>query len=397
MYKNTGKTHEKPILWGAPASFYTGKTRSYLIKKGIAYQEFFPPHPRYHEEILPLIGYFVVPIVELPDGTLIQDSTDTIVHFEQQHPEPALIPSTPFHKAVAWLLGFFGSESFLPTGLHYRWSYLEEQRAYLEATFAEILSPHRDLERQRADVAATFAAVTAASPSWGVTTATIPTIEASLEDCLDILEVHFLHHPYLLGGRPSLADFGLMAPFYAHLSRDPHPSAVMKARAPHVFRWTERMNLAGFVDGGFPEVAPDYFPDDHIPDTLVAFLRYLFADYGPSLAGLLASYNAWVDAHSDLPAGTIIQNNADVGGSFKFEAHPSLGHYEYEVRGVPFQCIEFIDAVYHFQRALDVIESLEPDARSRFDALVEQAGGSDLMGMRPTRRLTREYYRLVLA
>ena len=215
MYKNTGKTHEKPILWSAPASFYSGKTRSYFIKKGIAYDEFFPPHPRYQQEILPLIGYFVVPVVELPDGTLIQDSTDTIVHFEQRLAEPTLIPTTPLHKAVAWLLGFFGSESFLPTGLHYRWSYLDEQRAYLEATFGEILSPSRDPERQRAAVAPTLAAITDASASWGVTAATIPTIEACLEDCLDILDVHFAYHPYLLGGRPSLADFGLMAPLYA--------------------------------------------------------------------------------------------------------------------------------------------------------------------------------------
>ena len=318
------------------------------------------------------------------------------MHFEQQLAEPTLIPTTPLHKAVAWLLGFFGSESFLPTGLHYRWSYLEEQRSYLEAAFGEILSSHRDPERQRADLAPTFNAVTNASPSWGATPETIPTIEACLEACLDVLDRHFAHHPYLLGGRPSLADFGLMAPMFAHLARDPYPSAIMKARAPRVFRWTERMNIAGFVDGGFPDVAPDYFPDDDIPDTLVAFLRLLFADYGPSLAGLLASYNAWVDAHPDLPAGTIIQNNADVGGTFRFEAHPSLGQYEYEVRGVRFQSVEFIDAVYHFQRALDVIENLEPDARHRFDALVEQTGGSEVMALRPTRRLTREYYRLVL-
>ena len=392
MYKNSGKTHPKPILWGAPGSAYSGKTRSYFIKKGIAYDELFPPHPRYQQEIMPLIGYFVMPVVELPDGTLLQDTTDTIVHFEQHRAEPALIPSTPLQKAVAWLLGFFGSELFLQPGLHYRWSYLEEQRPYLEALFAEILSPSQDPEQQRADVAPAFAALTGGLPSWGVTAATIPTIEASLEDCLDILEVHFLHHPYLLGGRPSLADFGLMSLFFAHLARDPHPSAVMKAHAPHVYRWTERMNLAGFVDGGFPEVAPNYFPDDQVPDTLVAFLRYLFADHGPEMIGMLASYNAWVDAHPDLPAGTIVHNNPD-----QPVAHPPLGQYEYELRGVRIQRVEFIDAVYHFQRVLDVIESLESDARSRFDALVRQTGGSELMGMHPARRLASEYYRFVLA
>jgi hypothetical protein len=61
MYKNSGKTHEKPILWGAPGSLYSEETRSYFTKKGLNYQEFFGSHPRYGEEILPLIGYMVVP------------------------------------------------------------------------------------------------------------------------------------------------------------------------------------------------------------------------------------------------------------------------------------------------------------------------------------------------
>ena len=37
-------------------------------------------------------------------------------------------------------------------------------------------------------------------------------------------------------------DFGLIAPMYAHLGRDPYPLALMQSRAIHVFRWVERMN-----------------------------------------------------------------------------------------------------------------------------------------------------------
>ena len=200
-----------------------------------------------------------MPVVELPDGTLIQDTTDTVVHFEQHVAELSLIPHTPLQKAVARLLGFFGSELFFKPAMHYRWSYMEEQRAYVEALFAEVMSPYRVLERQRADMAPALARFSGFLPNLGVSAETIPTIEASLEECLDVLDVHFLQHPYLLCGRPSLADFGLMACFFAHLSRDPHLAAIIKARAPRGFRWTERMNLAGFVDGGFPEVLPEYF------------------------------------------------------------------------------------------------------------------------------------------
>ena len=120
MYKNTGKTHEKPTLWGAPGSAFSGNTRSYFIKMRIVYEEIFPFHLRYQNEIVPLIGYFVMPVVELPDSTRIQDTADTIVHFEQHVAEPKLIPPTPLQKAVACLLGFFGPELFLKLAMHYR-------------------------------------------------------------------------------------------------------------------------------------------------------------------------------------------------------------------------------------------------------------------------------------
>ena len=40
-------------------------------------------------------------------------------------------------------------------------------------------------------------------------------------------------------------------------------------------------------------------------------------------------------------------------------AHPLLDQYEYEIRRVRFQRVEFFDAVYHFQHVLEVIESLD--------------------------------------
>ena len=67
-------------------------------------------------------------------------------------------------------------------------------------------------------------------------------IEAAYEELLDRLEAHFRVSPYLLGGRPSIGDFGMIAPLYAHLGRDPYPASLMKRRAPHCYRWVERMS-----------------------------------------------------------------------------------------------------------------------------------------------------------
>ncbi len=391
MYKNSGKTHDKPILWSAPLSLYSGKTRSYFIKKGIDYQEIFGSHPRYGKEIVPLIGYRVLPVVELTDGTLIQDTTDTIVHFEKKVPEPALIPKTPVQRAVAWLIGFFGSEALLKPAMHYRWSYLDRQRPFLEAAFGRAVSGHRDRQRQREAVTPIMEYFSGFLKSLGVTPETIPVIEASYLDLLHLLDDHFLRVPYLLGGRPSLADFGLVAPLYAHLARDPYPSMLMKNHAPHVFRWTERMNLAGFTDGEFPDLAPDFLPNDELPETLEPILRYFFTDCGPEVLGMIASYNAWVETHDALPPGTVIQRDQDAP-----TAHPALGWFDFELRGIPIHRRDCVDAVYHFQRVLDVVAELDGEGRRKVGEIINRTGGRELLAARPLRRIKSESYRFVL-
>ncbi len=390
-YKNSGKTHAKPILWGAPGSLYSGKTRSYLVKKGIDFQEVFPSHPRFQAEILPLIEYFVVPVVELMDGTLIQDSTDTIVHFEQEVREPALIPETPVQKAVAWLMGFFGSEMLLTAAMHYRWNYLDENRAFLEALFGRAVSAHRDMEKQREQVVPTMEYFKGFLEPLGVTPETIPVIETSYEELLDRMNSHFLQYPYVLGGRPSLADFGLVGPFFAHLSRDPYPSVLMKNRAPHVYRWTERMYEAGFVDGEFPDLEPDFLPNDQLPETLDPILSHFFSEFSAECMGMIQNYNAWNEVDPGLPSGTIIQSDPGAG-----TAHPSLDWFEFELRGVRVRRRDHVDAVYHFQRVLDVLAGLDEEGHTRFDRVVSRNGGEELLASGPIRRIKSEHYKFVL-
>ena len=69
-----------------------------------------------------------------------------------------------------------------------------------------------------------------------------------------------------------------MTMFYAHLSRDLHPSAIMQKTAMNVFNWTERMNRAQAIYGDYPEVAEKYFNFDALPESLLAFLRFIFRD-----------------------------------------------------------------------------------------------------------------------
>ena len=58
---------------------------------------------------------------------------------------------------------------------------------------------------------------------------------------LAALQRIFSKQPFLLGNRPTRADFGLMAPFFRHFSSDPTPRKILQQRAPAVLEWVARM------------------------------------------------------------------------------------------------------------------------------------------------------------
>ena len=57
---------------------------------------------------------------------------------------------------------------------------------------------------------------------------------------LEILDAHLAARPYVLGGRPAMADFGLWGQLY-EAATDPTPGALMRASAPNVMAWVQRM------------------------------------------------------------------------------------------------------------------------------------------------------------
>jgi glutathione S-transferase len=378
------------VLWGSPHSYYTGKIRSYLIKKGLPYREEFLFDEEFRTRIVPAVRLFVVPILETPEGHILQDTTDMLEHLEAARPQPQMVPGTPVQKAVAWLLGAFGSEGLLSPGMHYRWSYRAEQENFLCAEFGRPLHRGPDREARYATARQIMGYFNDFLPGLGVTPQTIPTIEAAYCDLLDALDDHFLHFPYLLGGRPSIADFGLMAPMFAHLARDPVPSTLMKNRAPNVFRWTERMNLARIADGEFPDSPESYPADDVIPPTLEPVLRLVFEDWGAQLLADTQHYNGWVEANPALPPGTLVCSNGER------KTHPSIGPIEYRWRGCTMRRASAPHGLWHFDKAAAHARTLAGEAKSRLDALVSRTGGERVMSIRLARPMKRADYVLVV-
>jgi glutathione S-transferase len=371
-------------LWGAAHSLYTGKVRSYLIKKGLAYRELYPSHPDFQARILPVVKAMVVPVLEAPDGPVIQDSDAIIDHLEALAPGPAMVPDTPVQRAVALLLNAFGSEYLLPLAMHYRWSYLAQQEHFLRAEFGRAIHTGPDRQARLAAGQGFMAYFGGFLPSLGVSEATIPAMEQSYLELLDALDAHFQAWPYLLGGRPSIADFGLMGPLYAHLGRDPVPATLMKTRAPNVYRWTERMNLAGVADGEFPDRPARFFDDDAIAPTLETVLALVFAHWTPGLAADAACFNAWAEHQAAPTRGRSVSHDGER------RIHPTLGPIDYPWRGIVMRRDSAPHGLWLFDRATEAARGLEGKARARLDVLIQRVGGGEAMAIRLTRGMIRE-------
>ena len=282
----------QPItLWGLPHSLYTGRARAYLRKQRIAYVERAPTDPAFAQRVMPAIGRAIIPVVELADGTIIQDTVDIIDHFEGEDTPPVPHPAYPGDArmlALAHLFEIYAVVGLTRHAMHYRWSYLAEQEHFLRDAFAT----GGDAERAEA----TMGRMHSYLPMLGVDVATIPAIEESYRELLANLDAHFAVYPFLLGSLPSIADYAMFGPLFAHLGRDPVPLAIMQREAPRVFRWVERMHAPDLDSVDYPAPAPD-FPDGELPETMAPLLAQIARELVPDLTDRLAFLRGYVADH----------------------------------------------------------------------------------------------------
>ncbi len=289
-------TTEPYIHWSTHASLYSAKTRAYMIKKGINFTETTPfagvaeAKDRWKEVIEPAMGYFGIPVLDLPDGTFISDTTAIIRYLEEQHPEPAMQPANPVMRALTWLIFNYGTEGLFLNCQHYRWSF-KESADFAAADIGRALAGPANFEAIKKLGEGYQAMKLERFPDEvGITPETIPAIEKSNELLFAKLDLHFRYYPYILGGRPSVADAALMEVLHAHLGRDIYPANIMKKTAPALFRWTETMNRPGIVEAELSQVPQDYLDPKNLPDTLVDFLKLICTDFGPQFEATAKTY-----------------------------------------------------------------------------------------------------------
>lgn len=376
-------------------SLYTGKARSYLRKKGVRFEMRSTSHPGY-ARVAERVGRNYQPILETAAGDFVQDTTEIIDFVEAQHPEPAVYPTGPRQRLVALLLELYGDEGLLKPAMHYRWNFPEANDAFLASEFGrgisatEIpLSPEAlrsfsgSKEQARWEIVSSVMR-SRALPTYGVNAESIAAIEVSYADLLGRLEAHLQASPYFLGGRPSVGDFGMLAPLYAHLGRDPEPRSLMQSRAPMVYRWVERMNASDADAAEFPEEVPAFLPNDEVPETLLEILRLVAEDFLPELLGIFASVESWLAARPESrPDERVPQPSATAG------AEAGIGSHRVSLRGVSIELGVRHYAVWMAQRPRDLYAGFVGADRRAVDALLDATGLRPLFDLAPGFRVER--------
>jgi glutathione S-transferase len=246
-------------IFGSELSPYSVKVRSYFRYKNLAH-EWIPRSPAVQAEFQKYAKLPLVPLVVTPDGEGLQDSTPIIERFEAGHPEPYVVPHDPALAFVSALLEEYGDEWGNKWMFHYRWRYAADAWATAERIALQMMGAQGTLAVAQAR-AAVAERMTGRLGFVGSNDKTQPVIEASFKRALAILEAHLQTRPYLLGGRPAMADFGLWGQFY-EAATDPTPGAIMRASAPTVMAWVARM-LAPKTEGpfeGWAALAPTLMP-----------------------------------------------------------------------------------------------------------------------------------------
>jgi glutathione S-transferase len=246
-------------IFGSELSPYSVKVRSYFRYKNLLH-EWIPRSPAVQAEFQKYAKLPLVPLVVTADGEGLQDSTPIIERLEAKHPEPSLVPEDTALAFVSALLEEYGDEWGNKWMFHYRWRYPPDAWATAERIALQMAGAQGTLAVAQAR-AAVAERMTGRLGFVGSNERTQPVIEASFKRALALLEAHLQARPYLFGGRPAMADFGLWGQFY-EAATDPTPGAIMRASAPKVMAWVGRM-LAPKAEGpfeGWAALAPTLMP-----------------------------------------------------------------------------------------------------------------------------------------
>ena len=272
---------QEPLkLKGAPGSPYTRKMLAYMRYRHIRYELLIGDQATTDYD-LPSPKVELLPTFYLPndEGEIeaVVDSTPLIRRFESDFSGRPVLPADPAINFINYLIEDYADEWLTKAMFHYRWYYdadIKKAGSVLPLWRSMQVS---DKEMQRA---AEYVSNRQISRLYvvGSNDITAPVIEDSYRRFLDIMENLLQRQHFVLGNRPSSADFAIYAQLTQLAKFDPTPAKIALERAPRVFAWVDVIDdLSGQPDSGDWQVA------DEVKESLTDLLTEVGRVYVPAL------------------------------------------------------------------------------------------------------------------
>ena len=284
MYKGTY------TLIGQELSMFTRKLEAQLRYQGIPYVWQYKTMAS-ASEIEARAGTRFVPLLDTPDGWLLNDTISIGPMLHDRFSHQPVIPSSPNQRSLCFVLEDFFNHWLPRHALHSRWCYPETVAA-AGKNFGMNLLLAKSIDDSRTDTEEEQVAGVGEMMhnSFGAAACIVQGAgddqkEAMQKDFgvfVDLLAEHFKHHKFLLGDRACIADFALVGPFKGHFLLDPEPKAWLGDKLPVFEDYMAKVWQQAEDDA-------DWLADDEIPETLEPLLHYMQRTYQKFAA---ASINA---------------------------------------------------------------------------------------------------------
>lgn len=277
----THKMLDQPLkLKGMPGSPYTRKMLAYMRFRHIQYELLIGDQsvamglPQAKVELLPT---FYLPN-EQGEVQAVVDSTPLIRRFEAEFSGREAIPTDPVLAFLNYLIEDYADEWLTKAMFHYRWHYQADINMA-----AAILPRWRDIQATEAETAKLSAYIAERQISRlyvvGSNNITAPVIEASYQRFLSIMDTLIEKQKFVLGARPSSADFGIYAQLTQLAKFDPTPAALCLSQAPRVYAWTDLLDDLS----GQPVAGHNWLTADDAASHLGDLLKEIGRTYAPAL------------------------------------------------------------------------------------------------------------------
>lgn len=268
-------------LMGAPGSPYTRKMLSLLryrrIPHAIHWASHRNPPEGYPEPAVKLLPTFYFPTADGGREAVV-DSTPIVRRLEAEHEGRSVLPSDPVIAFLNYLIEDYADEWLTKCMFHFRWAHQADAE-----NAGPLLIFWNEPKTTDAEAAPAIAFISKRQIDRlyvvGSNPVTAETIEGSYIRALIILDTLIQHQGYVLGARPSSADFAIFGQLTQLAIVEPTSAGITATISRRVRGWLDRVEDLG----GLSPKHDDWMTRDKAGEKLKPLLSEIGRVYAPFL------------------------------------------------------------------------------------------------------------------